>query len=152
MLWDFFSLKGGLAGEQDKPFTCFVLRGLLVAGNLLFQDAVNLNLADRLTAPHQSGKCHHCLGVNWPASLGPAGRACFKSWDTQLMNHRSQDQQRRLPLPTCCCLDIKWLRLGRQPHGVFLMKSNDWTMDDGNLCVGSLQVQRGENKSRQWKV
>lgn len=58
----------------------------------------------------------------------------------------------KAPASHCCCLDIKWPRLGRQPHGVFLMKSNDWTMDDGNLYVGSLQVQRGEDKGRQWKV
>lgn len=58
----------------------------------------------------------------------------------------------KAPTSHFCCLGIKWLRLGRQPHGVFLMKSNDWTMDDGNLCVGNLQVQKGENKSRQWKV
>lgn len=51
-----------------------------MAGNLLFPDAVNLNLADRLIVVHtEVGKCHHCLRVNWPASLGPAGRACFKS-------------------------------------------------------------------------
>lgn len=51
-----------------------------------------------------------------------------------------------------CCLDIKQLRLGRQLHSDFLMKSNDWILDDGNLCVGNWQLQRGENRSKQWKV
>ena len=120
-----------------------------MARNLLFPDVVNWNLADKLTAPHGGGKMPPLC---WPASLGPAGRACFKSWERQLMNPRSQEQQRKPPLPTAAAL------ISNGPGWVgsfmvfFLMKSSDWTMDDGKLCVGSWQVQRGENKSKQWKV
>lgn len=32
------------------------------------------------------------------------------------------------------------------------MKSNNWSMDDGNLCVGNWKLQRGVNKSKQWKL
>lgn len=141
MFWAFYSWKDALALWWDKPFTrCFVPGSLLVAGNPLFPGAVNLNWADKLTAPYRGRKCHHCPGPDWPASSEPVGRACIQSWTDSLRTTRAVTNREASHFPLCFT-GIKQPRLRREPCGVFLMKSNNWAMDDGNLCAGNCKLQ-----------